>query len=170
MWSCRTFTDDHIISNGDLKFTKLGNYMQPDAPKMLTLDMVSGTLDGLREMNSIMLSESLAKTLFGDEDPMNKVVKIDSKADVKITGIYKDLPKNSAFHEVAFIAPWELYLASNDWIKRFRDSWSSGNIQILVQLAPHAELDNVSIKIKNAIYDHVPEGDKVFNTKYFSTR
>ena len=116
-----TFTDDHIISNGDLKFTKLGNYMQPDAPKMLTLDMISGTHDGLRDMNSIMLSESLAKTLFGDEDPMNKVVKIDSKVDVKITGIYKDLPKNSEFHEVAFIAPWDLYLASNDWIKRFSD-------------------------------------------------
>ena len=39
-----TFTEGHIISNGDSKFTKLGNYMQPDAPKMLTLDMISGTL------------------------------------------------------------------------------------------------------------------------------
>ena len=84
-----TFTADHIISNGDLKFTKLGNYMQPDAPKMLTLEMISGTQDGLKDMNSIMLSESLAKTLFGDEDPINKAVKIDSKVDLKITGIYK---------------------------------------------------------------------------------
>ena len=161
------FTDDHIISNGDLKFTKLGNYMQPDAPKMLTLDMINGTLDGLKEMNSIMLSESLANTLFGSEDPINKTLKIDSKVDVKITGIYKDLPKNSAFHEVAFIAPWDLYLASNDWTERFRDSWSSGNIQILVQLAPQMELDNVSSKVKNAIYDHISEGDKVFNHEVF---
>ena len=120
-------------------------------------------------MNSIMLSESLAKTLFGDEDPMNKVVKIDSKVDAKITGIYKDLPKNSEFHEVSFIAPWDLYLASNDWIKRFRDCWNSGNIQILVQLAPQAELDNVSLKIKSTIYDHVPEGDKVFNLRGIPT-
>ena len=162
-----TFTDDHIISNGDLKFTKLGNYMQPDAPKMLSLEMLSGTQNGLKEMNSIMLSESLAKILFGDEDPINKSVKIDSKVDVKITGIYKDLPKNSEFHEVAFIAPWELYLASNDWTKRFRDSWSSGNIQILVQLAPQTALDNVSLKIKSAIYDHISEGDKVYKHEVF---
>ncbi len=161
------FTSDHIISNGDLKFTKLGNYMQPDAPKMLTLEIISGTQDGLKEMNSIMLSESLAKTLFGDQDPINKAVKIDSEVDVKVTGIYRDLPKNSEFHEVAFIAPWELYLASNDWTKRFRDSWSSGNIQILVQLAPYAEWDNVSHKIKSSIYDHVSEGDKVFNHEVF---
>lgn len=161
------FTSGHIISNGDLKFTKLGNYMWPDGPKMLTLEMISGTQDGLKEMNSIMLSESLARTLFGDEDPINKAVKIDSEVNVKVTGIYRDLPKNSEFHEVAFIAPWELYLASNDWTKRFRDSWSSGNIQILVQLAPHAELDNVSHKIKGAIYDHVAEGDKVFNHEVF---
>jgi len=162
-----TFTSDHIISNGDLKFTKLGNYMQPDAPKMLSLEMISGTLDGLKEMNSIMLSESLAKTLFGDEDATNKVVKVDSKADVKVTGIYKDLPRNSEFHEVAFIAPWELYLASYDWTKRFRDSWSSGNIQILVQLAPHMKLDNVSRKVQSTIYDHIAEGDKVFKHEVF---
>lgn len=161
------FTDDHIISYGDSKFTKQGNYMQPDAPKMLTLEMISGTHDGLREMNSIMISESLAQTLFGDEDPINKVVKIDAKADVKVTAIYKDIPRNSAFHEVAFIAPWELYLASNEWTKRFRDSWNSGNIQILVQLAPHASLDDVSNKIKSAIYDNSSDSDKVFNQEVF---
>ena len=162
-----TFTDGHIISNGDSKFTKLGNYMQPDAPKMLSLDMIGGRHDGLRDMNSIMLSESLAKTLFGDEDPMNKVVKIDNKVDAKITGIYKDLPKTSAFHEVAFIAPLDLYFASNDWIKRFVDAWNSGNIEVLVQLAPHAKLDDVSLKIINVIHDHVPEGDKVYNIQTF---
>src|SRR5688572_25531153 len=162
-----TFTGDHIISNGDLKFTKLGNYMQPDAPKILTLEMISGTRDGLADMHSIMLSESLAKTLFGGDDPINKAVKVDSKVDLKVTGIYKDLPKNSEFHEVAFIAPWELYLASNEWTKMFRDSWSSGNIQILVQLAPQTELDKVSQKIKSAIYDHISEGDKVFKHEVF---
>ena len=162
-----TFTEGHIISNGDSKFTKLGNYMQPDAPKMLTLDMIGGTHEALKEMNSIMLSESFAKTLFGDEDPMNKVVKIDNKADAKITGLYKDLPKNSEFHEVAFIAPLDLYLASNDWLKRFVDVWNSGNIEILVQLAPHAKLDDVSRKIVNVIHDHVPEGDKVYNIQTF---
>ena len=162
-----TFIHDHIISNGDLKFTKLGNYMEPDAPEMLTLDMVSGTHNGLREMNSIMLSESLAETLFGDEDPMNKVVQIDAKVNVKVTGVYKDIPKNSEFYEAAFIAPWDLYMSSNGWLERFRDSWASGVIQILVQLKPHADLDNVSLKIKSTIYDHVAEGDNVFNHEVF---
>ena len=52
-------------------------------------------------------------------------------------------------------------------LKRFRDSWGSGIIQILVQLAPHTELENVSLKIKSTIYDHVSEGDKVFKHEVF---
>ena len=162
-----TFTEGHIISNGDLKFTKPGKYMQPDAPEMLSLDMIRGTYDGLKDMNSIMLSQSLTQTLFGDEDPINKVVKIDNKADVKITGMYKDFPRNSEFHDVAFIAPMDLYLASNEWLKKYVDAWNSGNIEVLVQLAPHATLDDVSGKIKNVIHDNVPEGDKVYNIQTF---
>ena len=162
-----TFTDDHIISSGDLKFTKLGNYMEPDAPKMLTLDMVSGSHDGLREMNSIMLSASLANTLFGAEDPVNKVVQFDAKVDLKVTGVYQDLPNNSAFHETAFIVPWDLYAASNDWVERFRDSWGSGMNQVLVQLKPQLKMDDVSRKIQSTIYDHVAEGDKVFKHEVF---
>ncbi|HZI23698.1 MAG TPA: ABC transporter permease, partial [Chryseolinea sp.] len=162
-----TFTEGHIISNGDLKFTKPGKYMQRDAPEMLSLDMIRGTHDGLKDMNSIMLSESLTETLFGDEDPINKVVKIDNKADVKITGTYKDFPKNSEFRDVAFIAPMDLYLASNEWLKKYVDAWNSGNIEVLVQLAPHATLDDVSGKIKNVIHDNLPEGDKVYNIQTF---
>ena len=68
---------------------------------------------------------------------------------------------------LVFLLQRELYLASNNWTKRFRDSWSSGNIQILVQLASQAKLEHVSTKIKTAIYDHISEGDRVFKHEVF---
>ena len=95
-----------IISSGDKKFTESGNYMQSEAPEMLTLKMLKGTRAGLKDLNSILLSESLSKKLFGNADPMNKTVKIDNKSDVKVTGVYEDLPYNTEFKDVAFI--WEL--------------------------------------------------------------
>ncbi len=58
---------------------------------MLGLKMIYGTRDGLKEMNSIMLSKSVAEAFFGDENPMEKVIKIDNQSDVKVTDVYEDL-------------------------------------------------------------------------------
>jgi len=37
-----------------------------------------------------MIGESLAKKLFGDADPMDKVLKVDNNLNVKVTGVYED--------------------------------------------------------------------------------
>ena len=102
-----TYLQDHIIALEDKKFSQQGLFMDSGAPEMLTLEMMRGTRSGLKDMNSILLSESSAVALFGDADPINRMVKIDNAMDVKVTGVYKDLPKNSEFHEVKFIAPWD---------------------------------------------------------------
>ncbi len=163
-----TFTQDHIISNGDNKFNQLGNYMQPGAPDMLTLKMLKGTRGGLADMNSILLSESVATALFGDTDPINKVVRMDDRHDVKVTGVYENIPKNSQFSDMTFIAPWDLYIADNKrWLNRFVDSWRDGMIQIFVQLPPTAEMDKVGYKIRSLIQDHVKDEEKVFDFETF---
>src|SRR6266536_2759996 len=69
--------------------------MQKDAARMLTLKMVEGNYDGLKDMNSILLSASTAKAFFGNEDPLNKVIRIDNNANVKVTGVYEDIPYNT---------------------------------------------------------------------------
>ena len=51
----------------------------------------------LTEDRSLVLTESIAKTYFGEDDPFNKVVQVNSKS-YKITGIIKDFPINSHFH------------------------------------------------------------------------
>jgi len=82
-----TQAKDYIISSGDKKFIQAGNYMQREAPEMLTLKMLAGNRDGLTELNSILLSETLSKKLFGDEDPMGKSVRVDSSDYLTVTGV-----------------------------------------------------------------------------------
>lgn len=162
-----TFPSSHIISNGNSHFTESGNYMHPDAPEMLTLTMLRGARTGLQELSSIMLSESTAKRIFGADDPINKVVTIDSKKEVKVTGVYQDLPKNSDFHDVAFIAPWDLYVATAEWLPRFMDSWDHSIVQVFVQMSPRAETERVSGKIRTIIYDRENPASKVFQRSLF---
>ena len=47
---------------------------------------------------SIMLTEEAAKKYFGEEDPINKVIRFNSQFDGKVTGIYKAFPKNAHMH------------------------------------------------------------------------
>ncbi|MEO7214293.1 ABC transporter permease [Mucilaginibacter sp.] len=53
----------------------------------------------LTDPYSIMLSEGIAKKYFGDEDPMNKGLRLDdNKHEFKVTGIFKAFPKSSHMH------------------------------------------------------------------------
>lgn len=47
--------------------------------------------------NAVVVSESMAKKYFGDEKAMGKVLRIDQQADLKVTGVMKDIPANSHF-------------------------------------------------------------------------
>ncbi|ACU62569.1 ABC transporter permease [Chitinophaga pinensis] len=148
--------ENHVLAYGDRKITKTGNYMSSEAPEMLTLKMVQGTMDGLKEPASIMLSSSVARVLFDDIDPIGKIMKIDNKFSVKVTGVYEDLPYNTEFREMTFIAPWELYASSEPWIKNTA-GWQNNSWQILAQLSKNSDFATVSKKIKNLRVLHLPE-------------
>jgi putative ABC transport system permease protein len=60
-----TKTTNHIISRGEKQFTKPGNFMEADAPELLTLNMIEGSREGLKDPSSILLSAGLAKAIFG---------------------------------------------------------------------------------------------------------
>lgn len=47
---------------------------------------------------SVMLSEKIAKKYFGNEDPMNKMIKVNGQFIYKVSGIFKEFPSNSHFH------------------------------------------------------------------------
>ena len=85
------------LAAGEKKISKTGQFIDAGAPEMLTLKMLKGSWAGLKELHSIMLSASTARALFGDADPMNKLIKINNRIDVKVTGVYEDLPLNTQF-------------------------------------------------------------------------
>ncbi|MGG7665671.1 ABC transporter permease [Dyadobacter sp. BHUBP1] len=140
-----------VLSAGESKISRSGLYMDPEAPEMLTLQMVYGTRAGLRDPHSVMLSRSTALALFGDIDPVNRAVKISNKLDVKVTGVYEDLPQNTQFNQVKFLAPFVLWVLDNPWIReRAMTDWQNHFMKIYVELRPDADFELVSADIKNA--------------------
>ncbi|HTE31382.1 MAG TPA: ABC transporter permease [Chryseolinea sp.] len=161
--SMSSWTGEHILSAGARFVGKIGNYYQEDFPEMLSLKMISGTRKGLHDPSSILLSQSTAKALFGDQDPMDQSLQIDNKYDVKVIGVYKDLPHNTTFHELDFMASWELYI-TDDWVKGALTEWGDNSFQMYVQVNPGGDMKAVSDKIKKVKFNAVKE-DKKFDTE-----
>lgn len=157
----------HILSAGDKNITQHGVYLEPQAPDMLTLNMLHGSRAGLQDPSSILLSQSAAKAFFGEEDPINQVIQIDNKENVKVTGVYEDLPANSTFTHVKFIAPFELYVRNAPWIKNAEHAWDKNLVQAYVQIADGVSMDKVSALIRDLKLQHVSKEQAKYNPVLF---
>jgi ABC-type antimicrobial peptide transport system permease subunit len=140
--------EDEVLTIGDKKLTDKGAYVEPVFTDMFSLRMVEGTTKGLQDPNSILLSQSLAKSLFGNQDPMGQQLRVANKQNVKVTGVYRDFPDNSDFEQYHFLAPWQLYVHLNSMSTNDLQQWDNNSFQIFAQLKPGATFAAVSAKIK----------------------
>jgi putative ABC transport system permease protein len=139
-----------VLGIGDKKITETGNYVEPGFPGMLSLKMISGDRGSLKDLHSILLSRTLARTLFGQKDPEGSVLKIGDTVAVKVAGVYEDFPENSAFKESHFLCAWDLYAATEPFVAQSKTNWDNNSFQIYAQLKSGADFGVVSAKIKDS--------------------
>ena len=140
---------------GDKKISTYGLWTESAFPSMLTLNMIKGNYTHFSDPSSILISESLAKSLFGKDDPLNKIISINREFELKVSGVYENLPFNSEFNSVQFLAAWE---NKNNAGNTHGDDWLDHHFQVFVQLQDHSSFANVSDKIKNLTKPHIEGG------------
>ncbi len=150
------YIGDHLLALDEKKLKKQGGYFDKEAPDLFSLEIVRGN-NSLADPSSLLLSESAARAYFGDADPINKLMKIDNQFSVKVGGVYKDFPHNSAFADLSFISAWELIYNNTEWIKTMQDPWRPNAFTLFVQLNDNADMAMVSAKIKDAKLKKVNE-------------
>ena len=85
-----SWTGDQTLSYGDKNLKESGNYMEPGITDMLSLKMLEGNRNGLNDPASILLSQSTAKAIFGDAEPMGKIIKINHNNNL-VVRVYRRL-------------------------------------------------------------------------------
>ena len=152
-----------VITNGNKKFREIGVFLEENGPGVLTLDMIYGSTEGLKETRSVLLSQTLSKKLFGEENPVGKTVKLNADIDLLVGGVYKDLPKNSKFSDAAFFSRLLLLFRENE---ESMNVWNNYNIDIYVKLANnvnHVQLaELITEKIKGHYDDWARESGQTF--------
>jgi putative ABC transport system permease protein len=151
--SLASWNFEHVLQVGDKQIAKAGMWVQPEFPTMFSLKMLKGKPDALKDPSTILLAASTAKALFGDEDPMNKTVRFDSKIDLQVGGVYQDLPHNSSFRETLLLAAWDKYVDTEPWLKEADQQWGNHSFQLFVQLHDKIDADKATNKIKDRSSD-----------------
>ena len=147
--SVATYNRTTILTIGDKKLSRTGMFVEPDFPKMMTVEMIGGSIDQLRDIHSVLISQSLATAILGAEDPLNKIIRLNNKENVRVAGVYKDFPGNSSFKDVSFLASWQLFTSMDGYAKFASDQWDENSFQIFAQLKGGADVKGVSAKIKD---------------------
>ena len=150
-----------LITRGDKQLKQTGNYFEPQIFDLLQPHMLAGNYHALDDPNSIVLSASTAKGIFGDSTAVGKIVTLNNANPVKVTGVYADLPANSSFADVHFMAPFQLLAITNDYANKLM--WGNTWFKCYVQLADHVDLDEASHAIAGIIARYNPDG---YNKKH----
>jgi len=124
-----------------------GTWADPAFLTMFSFPLLKGDAKtALNDPHSLVITLQMSKKLFGEEDPIGKVLKFDNSENFTVTGLLKDLPNNTQFH-------FE-FLNSSAFLesKGYMDAdWTDVSIRTFVLLKANTNLSVVNAKIKNII-------------------
>jgi ABC-type antimicrobial peptide transport system permease subunit len=139
----------YVTAVGEKRLSSKAFIVDPAFLTMFTFPLLKGDpATALNDVTSIVITEKMAKKMFGSEDPMNKTIRID-KDDLKVTGILKDLPINSTF-DFEYLLPWSYMKRTN----QDDQQWGNNSALNYVLLKPGATAATVNNKIKDITKKH----------------
>ena len=152
--------NDYLFTVGDKSLKPHGTMVDPDFLSMFSFSLVKGDpKTALNDPYSVLLTENLAKKIFGNDDAMGKIIKVENDENYKVSGILKDLPNNTQF-DFEFLMSYE-----HKSMKHYIDSdWTDVSIRTFVTLKPNTSFTSANNKIKKVIVNH--SGNKAKTTEF----
>ena len=133
-----------LFSVDDKRIKATGTIVDPDFLSIFSFPLVQGDIASVfNDVNSVVITETFAKKMFGDKDPIGEIVVIDNADTFKVTGILKDLPTNTDF-TFEFLVPWA-YLTQKGWDDTH---WGNNSVATYVMLKKDVNFSDFSTKIK----------------------
>jgi ABC-type antimicrobial peptide transport system permease subunit/AraC-like DNA-binding protein len=145
-----TVTFEQNISYNNHSFSRTGCYSEPAITNIITLNMIRGSKISFKTPGTVLINESMARAIFGQTDPINKTIKLNDAYLVQVAGVYQDLPQNTQFSNMSFIAPINLLYQNGEDMH----NWYDSSFQLYALLNQGSDLHQVSRKIQNILYAH----------------
>ena len=151
----RLMNGSSMVEYNGKYFDKQVMLTDPDFLKIFSFPMLKGSAEtALNDLSNIVISQNMAKAVFGSEDPIGKQVQLGSEGDKKqyiVTGVLADFPDNSTIQYDAFIR-----IENHGGYQEQKDHWGAMSHKVYLKLKPNAD----QVSFENRL--------KSFTTKYFA--
>ncbi|KAA6430424.1 FtsX-like permease family protein [Dyadobacter flavalbus] len=151
----RVLNGSNVVEYKGKYFDKQVLFTDPDFLKIFTFPLVKGSAEtALQDLSSIIISENMAKAVFGNEDPMGKPLDVGldgNKKQYVVTGVLKDFPENSSIKFDAFIRSENAENYQNQ-----KDQWDAYSHRVFLKLSPNTDQAALEKRLKP------------FSAKYFA--
>jgi putative ABC transport system permease protein len=148
---------NHGLLVGDKKLYMEGGAVGPEFFKIFQYPFIKGNANSaLKDLYSIVLTESTAKALFGDADPIGKNVRFDNSQNMTVTGVIRDVPANATL-QFNYLVPFAYSEATQGWIKDGRTKWTYNSFSAYVALEPGVTYEQIAPKIRDIVNKRSPE-------------
>jgi len=138
----KVFTNDNIY------------YTDPEFFQIFSFQILEGNPESILDKpNAVVITEKTAKKYFGDEDPLGKTLILSDRKQLEVTGILKNLSKQSHFHFDLLVS-----MGSHPWgdISKI-DMGSAYVFHTYLKVYPDASLPVILNKFNKLIYEVVSE-------------
>jgi putative ABC transport system permease protein len=152
-----------VFRYGQTKLKKQGYTVSEHFFNIFSWKFIKGNpATALSDPSSVVLSKSATIAFFGNEDPINKVLRVDNSRDAKVTAVVDDPPGNSSF-QFDYIFPFNY---SDDNIKASMNEWTNSSWTVFLRTAAGVSVETLNKNINELKYNHDPNDKKV--SSYFA--
>jgi putative ABC transport system permease protein len=151
------YGDNSLLTVGDKKIIVEGNIVDSGFLRMFSFPMLQGNAStALNDIHSVVITEKTAKSLFGNENAIGKIIKFDNKDNFTVTGVLKDYPNKTRFG-FQYLLPWSYkkYRKDKDW------GWDDNSTPTYVMLRQNASIAIASAKIKDLKHQYSGDAKKM---------
>lgn len=146
--------NEKAFFNGNIRFTPSTVMADSAFFHTMGIEVLSGDPRELGNPDVLFIAKSLAREIFGDENPIGKTLDYDREFPITVKGIYEDIPENSSLqHEIVLSMPTG---TTREW---FELAWDhNDSFMGYVRLRPEGSIDRINPYVKTKIVEqHVPK-------------
>ncbi|MES1160785.1 MAG: ABC transporter permease, partial [Bacteroidota bacterium] len=137
-------------------------------PELFTFNFIYGRKDqALSGQASIILTQSVAVALFGNVNPVGRIIKYKNEFPLTVNAVIRDNPENSSLSFNAVIS-WGSFVFQRPWVKDI--GWGYYSYSTYVLLKPGAAITGVNAKAANIMQQYDPADKSVRFFLYPLTR
>jgi len=127
---------------------------------VFTVNVIKGNpKTALTDPFSVMLTEETAKKYFGNEDPINKVLRANNQFDVKVTGVYKAFPANAHMHPNIMVSFNTLKDSAVYGEENLRTNWGNNSFFTYILLPKNYNIENMKARFPAFIDKRMDHSD-----------